>query len=195
MKTTTNKLNLTKKIANAILVGLFVVATANSQSFSLQAAKVTDKVAQSKFFAVDSNKVLNEYAMFAFNSPVVRIQDSLFVIDGIRSAVSSAKNSNNSSIRDFSLEQNYPNPFNPSTTIRINVGKKAKVSVALFDVTGKEVTTLVNDNKEAGSYSIQWNGTNSNGAAAASGAYFYRLIATSDDGNTTVDTKKMTLMK
>jgi len=192
VKTTKKELNLAKRILLALL---FVFTVSNGQTFDLISAKSTDKVAQSKFFEIDSNKVLNEYNMFAFNSPVSRIFDSVFEIAGVGTAVSAVKNSNVSNAKDFSLDQNYPNPFNPSTTIRFNVGKRAKVSVALFDVTGKEVTTLVNDSKEAGSYDVKWNGTTGNGARAASGTYFCRLLATADDGSTTVETKRMALVK
>ena len=192
MKTTRRQFNLAKR---TILALLFVFAISNSQNFDLLSAKPTDKIAQSKFFEIDSNKVLNTYEMFAFNSPVARIVDSVFVVAGVHSAVSAAKSSSVNSVKNFSLDQNYPNPFNPSTTIHFNVGKKAKVSVVLFDVTGKQVATLVDDNKEAGSYNVQWNGTTGNGASVASGTYFYRLLATADDGNTTVETKRMALIK
>lgn len=174
---------------------LFVFTLSNSQSFDLISAKSTDKVAQSKFFEIDSNKVLNEYDMFAFNSPVVRIYDSVFEVAGINPTVSAVKSSGVNMAKDFSLDQNYPNPFNPSTTIHFNVGKRAKVSVVLFDVTGKEVTTLVNDNKEAGNYNVRWNGTTANGVPVATGTYFCRMLATGDDGSKTVETKRMALIK
>ncbi len=178
-----------------MLALLFVFTATNSQTFDLISAKSTDKVAQSKFFEIDSNKVLNEYNLFAFNSPVSRIYDSVFEIAGVYAAVSAVNSSNVSTAKDFSLDQNYPNPFNPSTTIRFNVGKKAKVSVVLFDVTGKQVTTLVNDSKEAGNYNVRWNGTTGTGASVASGTYFCRMLATADDGSTTVETKRMALVK
>ncbi len=192
MKTTQERTNLAKRI---ILALLFVFTASNSQTFDLLSAKSTDKVAQSKFFEIDSNKVLNEYNLFAFNSPVSRIYDSVFEVAGIHAAVSAVNGSSVGAAKDFSLDQNYPNPFNPSTTIHFNVGKRAKVSVVLFDVTGKEVTTLVNDSKEAGSYSVRWNGTSGSGTSVATGTYFCRMLATADDGSTTVETKKMALVK
>ncbi len=178
-----------------ILTILFVFTTSSSQTFDLLSAKPTDKVAQSKFFEVDSNKVLNEYNLFAFTSPVFRIYDSVFQVAGISAAVSAVNNTSVSVAKGFSLDQNYPNPFNPSTTIHFNVGKRAKVSVVLFDITGKQVTTLVNDSKEAGSYNVRWNGTSGNGISVASGTYFCRMLATADDGSKTVETKRMALVK
>jgi hypothetical protein len=178
------------RIKRATFSLLFIASAVYGQTFDLLSAKPADKVAQSKFFVIDSNKVLNEYNMFAFSAPVSQIYDSVFEIVGIPATVSAVTNSTANTPKDFSLDQNYPNPFNPSTTIRFNVGKRAKVSVVLFDVTGKEVTTLVNDSKEPGSYSVRWNG-----ASAASGTYFCRMTATADNGSTTVETKKMALLK
>lgn len=182
-------------VTKAILALFFVFASSSSQTFDLLSAKSTDKVAQSKFFEIDSNKVVNEYNLYAFNSPVLRIYDSVFEVAGIQATLSAVSSTIVNTPKDFSLDQNYPNPFNPSTTIRFNVGKRAKVSVVLFDVTGKEVTTLVNDSKEAGSYNVRWNGTSGKGASVASGTYFCRLLATVDDGSTTMETKKMALIK
>ena len=60
-------------------------------------------------------------------------------------------------VKEFSLEQNYPNPFNPSTTIKYKVSSKQHVVIKVFDLLGKEVATLVNEEKEAGNYSVEFN--------------------------------------
>ncbi|MBS1515194.1 MAG: T9SS type A sorting domain-containing protein [Bacteroidetes bacterium] len=85
----------------------------------------------------------------------------------------------------YSLSQNYPNPFNPSTKISFSIPTNGFVSLKVYDVTGKEVMTLVNKNMTVGSYSVDFNG-----ALLSSGAYFYRL----ESGNF-VETKKMMLVK
>lgn len=87
--------------------------------------------------------------------------------------------------KNFELSQNYPNPFNPSTTIEYSIPKDAIVSLKIYDVLGKEVATLVNDQKTAGTYILNWNASN-----FSSGLYFYRLTA----GEFT-ETKKMFLVK
>lgn len=93
---------------------------------------------------------------------------------------------NNSIIPDvFSLSQNYPNPFNPSTKITYQLPVNSDVSIKVFDMLGKEIMTLVNEKKDAGSYEVQFNAAN-----FASGMYFYRISA----GNFT-DTKRMILIK
>ncbi|RPI18414.1 MAG: T9SS C-terminal target domain-containing protein [Ignavibacteriae bacterium] len=85
----------------------------------------------------------------------------------------------------FSLAQNYPNPFNPSTTIKYQIPKAEFVTIKVYDIMGREVTTLVNDKKMAGFHNAIFNGTN-----YASGVYFYRIEAGSF-----VETKKMVLIK
>jgi len=85
----------------------------------------------------------------------------------------------------FDLSQNYPNPFNPSTTINFDLPTDGKVSVKLFDMSGKEVAVLVNEVKTAGYYSV-----NFNASSLSSGVYFYNITA----DNFTA-TKKMMLVK
>jgi len=85
----------------------------------------------------------------------------------------------------FSLSQNYPNPFNPSTQIRFEIPVSGFVSLKVFDLLGRQVATLVNEQREAGSYSLQWNG-----AKMPSGVYFYRLEASAF-----TETKKLILLR
>ena len=71
---------------------------------------------------------------------------------------------------EYQLFQNYPNPFNPTTTIKYDVPKTSLVKIRVYDVTGKMVSELVNQQMEAGSYEINWNGSE-----YASGVYFYKI--------------------
>ncbi len=78
---------------------------------------------------------------------------------------------------DFKLEQNYPNPFNPSTTIRYRLPVRERISLKVFDILGKEVRTLIdNQDLPAGSGEVIWDGKNNSREAVASGTYFYKLI-------------------
>ncbi len=92
----------------------------------------------------------------------------------------------------FALEQNYPNPFNPSTTIRYSIPESAHVTLKVYDELGKEVTTLVDENKGAGQYNVQFNGS-----GLASGIYFSRIEIHSDRIKAGVfnEVKKLILMK
>lgn len=85
----------------------------------------------------------------------------------------------------FSLEQNYPNPFNPKTIIRFDILKASDVKITVFDITGKEVTRLVQQKLNAGKYSVDFEAEN-----LASGIYFYSITA-----GDFVQTKKMILVK
>jgi thiol-disulfide isomerase/thioredoxin len=85
----------------------------------------------------------------------------------------------------FRLEQNYPNPFNPSTTIRYALPKAAHVTLTLYDVNGREIATMVNENKSAGFHEFSLNASR-----LASGIYFYSL----DAGNFHA-TRKMILLR
>lgn len=78
----------------------------------------------------------------------------------------------NSIPKEFSLSQNYPNPFNPSTTIKYNVAKTGTVTVKIFDVLGKEISTLVNEVKTPGEYSVRFISK-----GLSSGIYFYKMTA------------------
>jgi len=91
---------------------------------------------------------------------------------------------------EFALYQNYPNPFNPSTEIIFRLKKSSDVKLKIFDILGNEIKTLLDENKQAGSYSIKWSGEDNSGILVNSGTYFYRLSA---DNFTSV--KKMILLK
>jgi hypothetical protein len=86
---------------------------------------------------------------------------------------------------EFKLYQNYPNPFNPFTTINYQIPKAGFVSLKLYDVLGREITTLVNEEKPAAKYDIEFKADN-----LGSGVYFYQLRA-----GDFVQTKKMLLIR
>ena len=85
----------------------------------------------------------------------------------------------------FFLSQNYPNPFNPTTKIEYTIPTNELVILKVYDILGKEVATVVNEVKNAGSYTIEFNGS-----SLPSGTYFYRLEA-----GDYMDVKKMILLK
>jgi hypothetical protein len=86
---------------------------------------------------------------------------------------------------EFSLSQNYPNPFNPVTNIEFSIPGSAFVNLFVYDISGKKLETMVNQNMQAGFYRIDWNASK-----YSSGVYYYRLEA----GKFT-ETKKMVLLK
>lgn len=90
----------------------------------------------------------------------------------------------------FKLNQNYPNPFNPNTTISYTIPSASKVSLKIYNEAGEFVKELTNSFKAQGAYSVEWNGTNSEGKSVSSGTYFYKLEA-----GTFSQTNKMILLK
>ncbi len=93
--------------------------------------------------------------------------------------------SQGSNVESYSLSQNYPNPFNPTTKISFTVPINGFVTLTVFDVTGKKIQTLVNEQKNSGNYSVEFNGN-----SLSSGVYFYKL-----ETDSFIETKKMTLIK
>jgi len=90
---------------------------------------------------------------------------------------------------EYNLSQNYPNPFNPATKINYELPKDSKVSIIVFDIIGREVLSLVNQEQKAGYYTMTADAKN-----LSSGIYFYRLIAKSS-GKDYVISKKMSVIK
>ena len=91
----------------------------------------------------------------------------------------------NTNVKEFKLYQNYPNPFNPITTINYTIAARQFVQLNIYDVLGSEISTLVNEVKEPGSYELQFDGS-----VLSSGIYLYVLKV-----GTFVETKKMVLLR
>ncbi len=92
--------------------------------------------------------------------------------------------------KEYQLSQNYPNPFNPVTKIKYALPYASNVTLKVYDILGREVISLVNEFKDAGSYIVEFNGKN-----YASGVYFYRIEAEGQNGRKYVERKKMVLVK
>jgi len=91
---------------------------------------------------------------------------------------------------DYMLYQNYPNPFNPSTSVRFEVPVDSKVMIKIYDILGREVKTLFDEQVQRGRYTLEWDGLNETGMRMSSGTYIYRMVA-----NDFVQSKKMLLLK
>jgi hypothetical protein len=97
---------------------------------------------------------------------------------------------------EFSLSQNYPNPFNPSTTVSYDLPRASRVTIAVYDVLGRLVTTLKDDVQSGGRHSVVWDARNNQGASVSSGVYFYRMEARPTNGTGSfISLNKMLLMK
>jgi hypothetical protein len=126
---------------------------------------VADSIADAIHYASDHIPI---FATYVFDSPI-----------GINIIGSEVP-------RDFKLEQNYPNPFNPSTQIRFSITNQTSfVTLNVFDITGRKVSQLVNEQLNAGSYEVRWDGSK-----FSSGVYYYRL-----QSDAFTETRKMILVK
>jgi hypothetical protein len=95
--------------------------------------------------------------------------------------------------KTFTLSQNYPNPFNPSTTIQYDIAATSgtvPVEINIYNIRGRLVRKLVDQEKEPGRYQVQWDGHDEQGRAVSSGVYLYRL----ETGNF-ISTRKMVMLE
>lgn len=93
-------------------------------------------------------------------------------------------------VSGYQLFQNYPNPFNPATTIKFSIPVNGFVTLKIYDILGREVKALVNNQMSTGFYSYDFNASE-----LSSGIYFYRIEVNGDKGSNFVDTKRMVLVK
>ena len=124
----------------------------------------TQKVLIAQMIARGSNNLNSVTLLKQLSDVAQRLCDSGFAI-GVKQISTQLPGT-------FKLYQNYPNPFNPVTNIKYEVPFKIKVTLKIYDVNGREVSVLVNEVLNAGSYDVDWNGE-----SYASGVYFYRLEA------------------
>lgn len=98
---------------------------------------------------------------------------------------------------EFNLEQNFPNPFNPSTEIQFSVKENSHIILKVYDVLGREIKTLINEELNNGKYKIIWNGDNNSGEKVSSGIYLYRIeaIFAGNQRGEFIKSRKMLLLK
>jgi len=89
--------------------------------------------------------------------------------------ITAVKNTQYATPEQFSLIQNYPNPFNSNTTIKYILPKESKVIIKIYNILGKEIKSLIEQNQVAGNYSIQWNGIDNSGFPVSSGIYICKI--------------------
>jgi predicted esterase len=134
------------------------------------------------------NNIPVQQGSFAYDSGLVTIPGVRVYNDSSRLSVFYAPVSVAEDIvmpREYSLRQNYPNPFNPATTIGYQLPHAGRVSLIVYDVLGREVAMLVNEVKQPGTHTVQWDAT-----GEPTGIYFYRLQAGSF-----AETKKLVVVK
>ena len=126
------------------------------------------------------------------SAPDFQVSESVLVgVDGAVDLLSRVEIGNLKPLPDqYRLDQNMPNPFNPSTAIGYQLPEAGQVRLAIYNLLGQEVRVLVNERRDAGSFSATWDGTDALGRRVASGIYLYRIQAGSFSA-----TKRMLLLK
>ncbi|MFO8144247.1 MAG: carboxypeptidase regulatory-like domain-containing protein [Candidatus Syntrophosphaera sp.] len=114
----------------------------------------------------------------------------IFFVDDVLVTGGTPNDDPNAPVVATELRGNYPNPFNPETTIRYSVKEAMPVTLNIYNVKGQLVKTLVKDVREAGNYSVVWNGRDNNNQTVSSGVYYFKMNAGKYS-----NTKKMILMK
>ncbi|HMQ70468.1 MAG TPA: T9SS type A sorting domain-containing protein [Ignavibacteria bacterium] len=125
----------------------------------------------------------------ASSSPVTQV-DGFNAGKSWSDILTSVRNVSSNIADGYNLSQNYPNPFNPSTTIKFDIADAGFVNLTVYNSLGKEVSRLVNQNLNRGSYSSEFTGAN-----LTSGVYYYRLTFTGSNNQNFTDTKKLILLK
>jgi hypothetical protein len=155
-----------------------------SDSYSWLEAGESDQIS----ITVITDELENDTAYFGHvlvltNGDVTPIPVHLNTFDNLSAGVSQLP-------RKFKLYPAYPNPFNPVTTLHYDLPEDALVNITIYDMMGRQVSTLVSSQQNAGYKSVQWNATNDKGAPVSAGLYLYTIQA----GNFR-QTKKMVLLK
>lgn len=164
-------------------IGLFSTSSLNGNS-TVWSQESEDKIAQSVIAALDYRQSDDVLAVGTHGR-------GLF-LGGVGLGVNNENENTVENSRSFSLEQNYPNPFNPTTSIRFSLPANSTVSLTVFDISGRKVATILNnENMPQGNHIHSFDASN-----LASGTYLYRLeVASVNGGPRFVENKTMTLIK
>ena len=143
----------------------------STENFSIKQGKLIGVTEERKFF--DASGDANTY----YRIVVTDDAGNTRVSDAVRVRVSSVLVQDETSgiPSDFVLDQNYPNPFNPSTTIQFGVPRPSQVRLEIYDLRGRRVKTLVDQEVNAGYYKVLWDGRNEFGQKVSTGLYFFKL--------------------
>ncbi|MGE5315942.1 MAG: DUF1573 domain-containing protein [Acidobacteriota bacterium] len=190
-KTLVKQLSVSNSSVNALTIDSMVtrtsafrcaVASASSRMNVLTADTLTLNVS----FTPDSVMAFTDTLMI-FSNAMDRV--TRLPLSGVGEKITAVERVGEVTPTVFALDQNYPNPFNPSTTIRFSLAERSRVSLVVYDVTGRTASVLANGEMPAGAYTATFDG-----GTLASGVYFYRLHAVHGTSVFT-ETRRFVLMK
>jgi len=131
------------------------------------------EAANSSAIGVDEDNVGSSYTRIGTN-PWSSFNNGNFMIRAILDGNTSVESILEPVSENLTVT-NYPNPFNPETTIKMNIPQASQVRLAVYNLKGQLVKSLINEHLEAGVYQYVWDGTDNRGNQSASGLYFYRV--------------------
>jgi hypothetical protein len=143
------------------------------------------KLQYTVWYSIDTYRTNGDTTAYALQNADGTLRENGVAFKNFVQSLTSVGSGPTNAPNNFCLEQNYPNPFNPSTVISFEIPSRNFVELKIYDLLGRTIASFVNEEKEAGKYSIRFNGN-----SLASGIYFYKLTA----GNYS-QTKKLILMK
>ena len=163
-------------------------------NFNVQSGTVSGNFSRTgwwyEYFSGDSLDVVSTQSQFPLEPGELRLYTSVKLPEPEPDLLSEVELINTQVVEEYNLEQNFPNPFNPSTEIVFQIVKPGIVKLKVYDILGREVMTLVDEELNNGTYTIPWFGENNLGEQLSSGVYFYRIET--DDF---IQTKKMMKIK
>ncbi|HQY19987.1 MAG TPA: T9SS type A sorting domain-containing protein [Ignavibacteria bacterium] len=176
---------------NSVTLSWATASELNNKGFDIERKPLVENSTWSKIGFVDGNGTVNETKNYSYRDQNLATGNYSYRLKQVDfNGNFEYFNLQNEVIigipQKFALDQNYPNPFNPSTKINFSLPVDSKVTLNIYDLSGKLVQTLINNElKSANYYTVQFNGAN-----LSSGAYFYSLVTGENS-----DTKKMILIK
>ncbi|MBK6914302.1 MAG: T9SS type A sorting domain-containing protein [Ignavibacteriales bacterium] len=163
-------------------------------NFNVQSGTVSGNFSRTgwwyEYFSGDSLDVVSTQSQFPLEPGELRLYTSVKLPDPEPDLLSEVELINTQVVEEYNLEQNFPNPFNPSTEIVFQIVKPGIVKLKVYDILGREVMTLVDEELNNGTYTVPWFGENNLGEQLSSGVYFYKIET--DDF---IQTKKMILLR
>lgn len=181
-------------IKNNVTLRWTTEAELNNSGFELQRKAVKEKVSWQKVTFIDGRGSTSETSTYSFEDKKLQTGKYDYRLKQIDFNGNFEYFDLSGDVvvgfpKDFHLSQNYPNPSNPKSKIDYDMPVTGKVNIKLYDLLGREVIQIVNEDKEAGYYTAEFDGTN-----LASGVYFYRIIA-EGQGKSFNNTLKLVLIK
>jgi hypothetical protein len=134
----------------------------------------TERATYQAYEANDVSVVIDQSGIVRYRGAGVNTTQITLWIDNLLATSVEQKNNHP---RSSSLDQNYPNPFNQSTNIRFEIAETKKVILQIYNNEGRLITTLIDNEMNAGLHEVSWNGKNFSGQTVASGVYYYKLTA------------------